>query len=97
MIGRSGKEDGAKVLEKTMRFLFEKQFLSTISWTGRGKSDMKKISFSNYVNIRQFLLIVVRNADDSYNEAKITNKLIYSILKHAPLKVKRSAPKYIDR
>lgn len=90
MIGRSVKEDGTKVLEKMVRFLFEKQFLSTISWTGRGKSDVKKICFSHYVNLRQFLLIVVRNADDSYTEDKVTNKLIYSIFKHASLKVKRS-------
>lgn len=78
--------DGFEVLQKLVLCLISSSFLPFVSWTGRGKGNERKVALCNYLHIRDFLTKTVCRADKSYNEEKITRKLTYTILKHAPAK-----------
>lgn len=61
-------------------------FLSSISWTGRGKGKEKKIPLNGYVNILNLITLTLNKADASYNQLKTENDLKYKIIKYAAAK-----------
>lgn len=84
--GESGSSDGLKVLEKIVHSLISPHYLPSVSWTGRGKGNEKKVALSKFINVLYLITQSVNKADSSYNYDKSIQKLKYTILKHAPAK-----------
>lgn len=61
--GNNGNSDGFEVLEKIVHSLISPQYLSSISWTGRGKANEKKVALSGYTNIMNLITLTVHKAD----------------------------------
>lgn len=74
--GVNGNNDGEKVLEPVVHSLISPKFLSSISWTGRGRGKERKISLNFYENL----------ADTKFSQLKTLNTLKYKIIKYAQTK-----------
>lgn len=81
--GSTGKSNGAKLLEPLVHSLITPTFLSSISWTGRGKGKEKKIALNAYVKLLNLITVTLNKADKSYNQLKTENELKYKIIKYA--------------
>lgn len=84
--GSAGKSNGTKVLEPLVHALIAPNFLSNISWTGRGKGKEKKIALNAYVKLLNLITVTLNKADKSYNQLKTENDLKYKIIKYATAK-----------
>lgn len=69
-----------------MHTIITPAFLSSISWTGRGKGKEKKIPLNGYVNILNLITLTLNKADASYNQMKTEYDLKYKIIKYASAK-----------
>lgn len=95
--GTNGSADGLKVLEKIVHSLISSQFLPSISWTGRGKGNERKIALSKYINLMNAITVTACKADVNFTSDKSTHKLKYTILKHAPSKFGKPSSEISDK
>lgn len=84
--GANGRGDGNKILEPVVHSLISPTFLSSISWTGRGKKNEKKIALSLYENAVNLISFTLNKADSHFNHLKTVNNLKYKIIKYAQSK-----------
>lgn len=82
--GKTGKADGAKVLEPIVCSLIDRGFWSSISWSGRaGKGKEKKIALSKYMKVVRAVCILCQKADQQYKKEQCENDIKYKIIKYA--------------
>lgn len=84
--GVNGNNDGEKVLEPVVHSLISPKFLSSISWTGRGRGKERKISLNFYENLVNLITLIVNKADTKFSQLKTLNTLKYKIIKYAQTK-----------
>lgn len=84
--GKSGNSDGKKILEPIVLAIIEPVFLPSISWSGRGRANEKKIALVAYQNIVNLIALLMSKADKKFNYSATVKALKYKIIKHAPAK-----------
>lgn len=82
--GESGKADGDKVVLHVVHALIAKDFLSSITWTGRsGKALEQKVALMKYPNIIRVVSTLCGKADQKYGWEKVHKGIVYKVLKYA--------------
>lgn len=81
--GESKKFDGDKITEAIVNTLFEKKFLATISWTGKGSKGVKNEPMSRYSRCIDLVSQLATAGGKLYTKDLCEKHIKYKILKYA--------------
>lgn len=80
-----------------MQALINTSYLPEISWTGRGKKKERKVAFSRFTHLIDFIKVMTLKADNEYSDDQVDYRLTYHIFKRAPSKFGATGKKSKDR
>lgn len=84
--GTKNKANGNDVLHSIFDHVFENEFLSKITWTGRGGNKGgggKKIPMKQYTGVVELIKDLCSKAGEGYTKEQCQSDIIYSVLKYA--------------
>lgn len=85
--GTSGRANGRKVVQSIYETIISRDFLSSITWTGRAaKGKPKKERFEAFQHIIGFISELCILADKSLDNQKVEELLKYKVIKYAYLR-----------
>lgn len=92
----TAKGKATKVLKQLFEQLMKPTLLSTFTWSGRAKGNLRKNSFEKYKNIQKLIYSVLNLVDKSYSMYECLDDMKKKIFKYAYLKQEKENVMFVE-
>lgn len=92
--GVNGKCNGEEVLYSLFDYIFDSNFLKTVSWTGKGHNNVRdKLALETKSNITSFITRLCTLSDGTYPQTQCVSDMKYKVIKYATRNANRKIAK----